>query len=523
MGPKNGEMVAPRVLGYHAQMPWLATRWIRIANAAMIAVMVGFGAFVAQDWAGLQASLWWYPETDAYQIWVVALAGLCAVTHLCWARAGWQERLLISALWLAATALVLSGLFELIQHIGERKTTGDLMQNYLEGARRVARGLPVYDLAGLTQGVNASPVAIAFFYPLHMLADRDALICFLQFNIAMLGLFTLGAASLIRRIKGRLSLPDALLPFILLFTFNTFQRSWRLGQLDTILLTILTLGLALAPRRRGGGWYSAPLLALAAGLKMLPVLAAGPLLIEGARGMLRRLRGKGESGPATRWAVIFTLTFCLLGALAVARMGPTAAGDFVRNIHRITQSTTSGNNFSVVTRAATFNDRPMRLKHTTLSPGYSLAGSVLAGITVLLLGLFSWRLRGADQTLLASVWLTATPFISPVCWDIYWLWCSFLPWLVLWAHITGRHLLDQASRATRMLLWTALPASYLLAGTFGNTTFTDLKRGVSVHLDLPLWMDELPLLGHLLLVGALITVSVLDHRQAKGAERDDLG
>ena len=501
-------------------MPTVSATWRGVFKALGADLLILLMATAIYTWSTLTEALWWYPETDAYQVWVMLATGLALVTHLRRSRGGKVERLLLSLLWLAAAAAVLAGLHELMDHIVERKSVGDLLQNYLEGARRVERGVQVYDLAGLRQGVNASPVAIALFYPLRNLTDSQAITRYLQLNLLVLGLFVLGAAMLVKRIKGSLSLPDALLPFIAAFTFNTFQRSWRLGQIDTILLAALTLGLALAPRRRGGGPGSAPLLALAAGLKLLPVLAAGPMIMAGLRALIRRFKGDGPASPATRWTVIFGLSFCLLGGLAVLQIGPKAAGDFVSNIHRITQSTTSGNNYAVVTRVATFNDRATRLKHTPLSPAASMAGSVLAGITFLLLALFSWRLRQADLTLLASMWLAATPFISPVCWDIYMLWCSFLPWLVLWAHLTShrRPILDRASRAARMLIWTALPASYLLAGTFGNTSFTDIKRGVTVHLDMPIWMDELPLLGHFLLVGALLAVSVLDHRRA-GAER----
>ena len=493
---------------------------VQIVRGLGAAVLVLLAAPIFAVATPLEDSLWWYPETDAYQLWVLLVAGLAVVTQQRWRGGKRVERWLLRGLWLGAVAVAYAGLLELVSFTVDHMQCGDLLQNYLEGARRVARGAAVYDLAGLTQGVNASPVAIALFSPLTGLADQQAIAHYLVLNLAALALFVAGAGLLIRRIKGSLTLPDAALAFVGAFTFNTLQRSWRLGQLDTILLAALTLGLALLPHRgrHRGGAASAPLLALAAGLKMLPVLAAGPMILAGLRALLKR---DGPHRGAPRWVVIFGLTLCLLGGLAAARVGTAATLDFVRNIHHITRSTTSGNNYALVTRVATFNNRQVRLEHTTLSPAYSAAGGAVAVGTTLFLLLFTWRMRRAGPTLLASVWLAATPLISPVCWDIYLLWCSFLPWLVLWAHLTGTEILAGVSRAARMLLWTALPTSYLLAGTFGNTSFTDLKKGVTVHLDLPLWMDELPLAGHLMLAAALLAVTVLDHRRAEapGEER----
>jgi len=492
-------------------MPSVAAVLLQVARGLGAALLVLLVLPLITMGTGLPDTMWWYPETDAYQLWVVVVTGLAVATHLRWSKAGRVERVLFSMLWIGAGTAVYSGLFELMEHTLKHKMTGDLLQNYLEGARRVAHGLPVYDLAGLTQGVNASPVAIALFYPLHDLADKDAITRYLQLNLAMLAIFGVAAAALVQRIKGSLTLPDALLPLIAAFTFNTFQRSWRLGQIDTILLAALTLALVLLPRRGRdrGGAASAPLLAMAATLKMLPVLAAGPMFVAG----LRALKGRAGLTRAHKWILIFGLTVCLLGGLAVARVGMTATLDFVRNIDNITRSTTSGNNFALMTRVATFNDRDSRLDHTALDPAYSAAGSVVAVVTSIFLVIFTWRIRRASPALLASIWLAAVPLISPVCWDIYFLWCSFLPWLVLWAHFTGTDLLARVSRAVRMLLWTTLVASYALAGTFGNTTHTDIKRGITIHLDMPIWMDELPLAGHLMLAGALLAAAVIDHRR----------
>ncbi len=495
-----------------AAMPPTSARSATLPRALALAGLTAALACGAFLWSGLQETYWWYPETDAYQLWVFALLGLGYYSHRRWAAGGQAHRMIIAALWVLVTAALLSGMATLAIRIVEQRLPGDLLQNYLEGARRVERGSPVYDVAGLKQSVNASPLAISLFYPLRHLRDRDAIIGFLVFNFAMLGLYFAGGCLLVRRIKGRLTLPDMLFPLAAAFTFYTFNRSWRLGQIDMTLLALLTLGLALMPGRESRGKASAPALALAFGLKLVPGLAAGPLLLDWVGRMLGRSAPTAGRGRAT-WVALFLGTILVVGALAVARVGPTAAADFVRNVPEISQGTTSGNNFSIVARVHTFNDRKVRKDHQVLPPSLNRLGTALTVVTLVMLCLFTWRVHKADLTLLSSVWLAALPFASPVCWDIYFLWCGFLPWLVLWAHLTGHPALLGQARASRMFLGAVLVGSYLLAGTAGNTTYRDIKTGMTVQLKMPAWLDELPLLGHIMILGALLVVAARDHRR----------
>jgi len=64
-----------------------------------------------------------------------------------------------------------------------------------------------------------------------------------------------------------------------------------------------------------------------------------------------------------------------------------------------------------------------------------------------------------------------------------------------------------------MFLGAVLVGSYLLAGTAGNTTYRDIKTGMTVQLKMPAWLDELPLLGHIMILGALLVVAARDHRR----------
>lgn len=468
-------------------------------------------------------SLWWYPETGAYQVWVMALTLLAILSQRFGARTG-AWRVVLTGCWILALALVLVGLCELVDHAITHRTAGDLFQNYLEGARRVAAGDRVYDLKGLHQGVNASPVALAMFGPLARLSNAQALTIFLLVDLLALALYAGAAAALVRRIKGALTLADLGVAVAGAMAFFSMQRSWRLGQLDTVLLALLTLSLALCPARLS----SALSLALATALKVVPSVAAAPWLL----GALR-LRWPGAAPPAAnrRWAVTYLGSVALLVTVGAVVVGPDNAIDFLRNTDKITEGTTSGNNYAVAARLDSWGDAERRHRHSLLSAGGQLLSRALSVITALVLGLLSVRLGRASPSLLASLWLTAVPLLSPVCWDIYLVWCSFLPWLVAWAHVTGRPELigvaesalqkqlsqEQLSplrrvRALKRLVSVATVGSYLLAGALGNTTHRDLLTGYTVHLGVPYWFNELPLLGHLITITLLVFLAARSHR-----------
>jgi hypothetical protein len=470
----------------------------------LLALLAGLGltaaALLLSRWPALAGTSWWYPETDAYQLWVASLVGLTVASHRLWDR-GPTARRVLGGLWLLVAVMVLAGLVLLIDHIVRNRTPGDLLQNLLLGSRRMAAGAPVYDLRGLVQSVNASPLALLLVRPLAALTDPQAIVSCTALSLLGLGLYLAAGWTLVRRIKGRLTLFDAGVVLAAATTFGALQRSWRLGQLDTLLLALLTWGLALMPPPggRARGWISASAVALAAGLKVLPGLAAAPLLLQSLPGWRRR---RQPSMEARGWSLRFVGAALVAALATLALAGPGTVVDFFRNVPGISESSTSGNNYALVARLATFNDRDTRLKHRPLPPPYPWLGRGIGATALVLMLWLSLRLRRARSTLLCAMWLCSVPLVSPVCWDIYMIWCGLLPWLVLWAHLSGSPAL-RGGRPGAALLGVATAASYYLLGAAGNTTYHDLQRGITIHLPLPYIMDELPVLGHLLLLTCL--------------------
>ena len=65
--------------------------------------------------------------------------------------------------WFAVIAWALSGFAGLVAYAAERRTTGDLFYGVFLGARRPRAGPEVYDMVGLEESVNASPLAITVY------------------------------------------------------------------------------------------------------------------------------------------------------------------------------------------------------------------------------------------------------------------------------------------------------------------------------------------------------------------------
>lgn len=479
-------------------------RWQRRAVLAAATLMVVGLALALGHWPDLAHSLWWYPESNAYQLWVLTLLALIGAGHTRWTRSG-SGRLVVRVLWGAALAMMVAGVGMLAAHVVVEHTAGDLYSNYLEGARRLIRGEPIYDMVGLDQSVNASPVILALLGPIAHLDDHQATTGLIAVNALALLAYLAWGSLLVRRLKGSFGLPDFGVLLAVVVCFFSFQRSWRLGQLDTVLLALIcgTLAHVARPELRGSS-SSGVLAGLAAAFKLVPGVLAGPFL-------LRALHLKGAPCPrqvrlARRWLLTFAITGSLTLGVTTAVMGPKPVLNFIKNIAGISQSSTSGNNYALVARIATWDDYLGRQSHAVLEPAFLVAGRVIAvGSLALLLGL-TWRLRRSPPTLLCALWLVFVPLISPVCWDIYLLWCFVLPWVVVWALISNPAWRDR-SRLGAALLRVALAGSYLMAGTSGNNTYTDLHSHISVNLFLPHWLEELPLLGHLLLVVVLVAVA----------------
>ena len=106
-------------------------------------------------------------------------------------------------------------------------------------------------------------------------------------------------------------------------TFSAMQHSWRLGQVDTLLLMLLTIALAKLPGPDSPSFkLSAVLTALATSLKVLPGLLAAPILLRAAGQRRRDMKFRAGLTVDQRWAVVFVGTLLLLAALSVSLTSP---------------------------------------------------------------------------------------------------------------------------------------------------------------------------------------------------------
>jgi hypothetical protein len=490
---------------------------------ALVVVGVGVLAAALAAWPGLQATHWWYPETDAYWLWVGLVVALTAASF----RTTPGRALGIA--WGGASALCLSGLATLLRDLWRVPSGGDLLQGALLGARRRLRGEVVYDLRGFDQSVNATPLYLVAVLPLAPLADRVAVITYAALTAAALLAHALwGSRRLAASLGLRPRLWHAALALVSLTTYGAFQRSWRLGQLDTLLVLLLGLTAAMADpdRRHGEGgsdhspswWGSATAAGLAAALKVLPALALLPAAVRALRGPQQRQH--------RRWLVVAVTVGLGATALALVALGPVEGVRFMRNLPRLSQGTASGNNYSWANRISTYGDRQLRSGRGGHRPlpasGLWLSRALaLAGLLALLLALA--RFARARWALAAALALACLPLISPGCWDIYLLWGGALPALIGWMALLARRQAHGA-RPADSLLAVALGGGYLLAGTMGNTVHRDYDSGRTEQLDLPVWLDELPTIGHLLLLSVLALITATDHAlRAKESPADSVG
>lgn len=474
------------------------SRPTRLAAAIIAAVLLTAGLLAA--WPALQHTVWWYPETDAYFLWVGAFFVLVTLSFRAepgrWLGLGWG----------LMTALCLSGLVTLGRDLWRIPSGGDLLQGALLGARRRLQGKPIYDLRGFDQSVNAAPFFIAMVLPLAGLPDPLAVAVFSALSALALAVFVIFAA---RRLMVESGLTPRLwhlgLALTALTTYAAFQRSWRLGQIDTML--VLLLALALTPRT--GRWQlTASALGTAMALKILPFLALLPVITRSVRHTDRRLHRR-LLGLSVTVAVGLTLVGVLV-------LGPKEVPRFVRNLPLLAQGTTSGNNYALANRIATFGDRRIRSRHHPMPPAARHLNQGLAVFVLATLLLLSSRLRGAQTSVLMALSLAALPLVSPNCWDVYLLWGGALPALIGWLALLARRRRRVDGLDTLHAI--ALGGGYLLAGTMGNTMHRDYHSGMKVQLDLPAWMDDLPTFGHLLLLASLFALALRDHRSAN--ERD---
>ena len=396
----------------------------------------------------------------------------------------------------------------------DHRTTGDLFLGPGLGARRAAAGLVVYDTAGLEESVNASPFVIALLRPWGTTAVERFLPAWLLASAAALAGFIAYAWSWLRLIfdggPGQPRRPGvAELGLVVAATcsFTSLQRSLRLGQLDAFVLVLLTAGAYHAARclRQPGrsawhGWLGGFLLALAAGVKILPGVVVLALALAGW-GLARR-------HPETGKRALFPLAAGVgRGAAAVATVawlggGTAELGRFFTNLPLMLRGSAAGANYALVARFAKYADPSLRLAHAPLSASALFWLWPLRALALLALAVAARRLVVARLPLLFGLSLALLPLVSSLVWDVYFVWCALLPWILLAAwELAHGHRRPPLVRVLRGML---LAASYFLLGVAGTGLVRNPVTNHVAEMGVPLWFDEARLVGLGLLIATLL-------------------
>lgn len=520
------------------------------SQIALAGVMLLLGWGLGQ-WTWLKGLHWWYPSTSGHELWWLWWIGLYLVGA--WAlRSRPQLRPVVLVLWFATTVFALSGLWNIIDYINVKFTVGDLHLNHFRGAQRAFRGDPIYDVSGLFQSVNASPFIIALLRPFGGVTTRAFLPYWLAGNVAFLCVFFLYAWLWTRWIWAQAGRRPGLPEFGLLVastvTFNSFQRSLRLGQLDIIVVMLVAAGtyhvLRAAhtdkPRTQAlhgilGGLFTM----LALGVKVVP----GLLLATLGFWLLLALASQRDALSWRRLGAIgggVVLGGLLIVNLSLAWIGPKEVGRFFENIPKMNRGSSAGVNFALVGRFAKYKNAKLRLRHAPLPKSHVWWIGPLRVLFLLWLGLLAWRLPVAWVPFLMLFGLACLPMLSPMCWDIYFIWCALFPWwlMLMWtardwapdpdtstpqetsAPLSPKEKAAASVKRLRMLLFGALGfGSFYLMGLAGNSVIRDLRTLRLIDLKLPLWFDEARVLGWVLLL-VWLSVHLVGLRQDAATSSD---
>jgi hypothetical protein len=475
-----------------------------MVRTALVAVVLG--ALLSALPAFRDAQVW-YPDHGYAAPWVA----LCGALYALRARAPTRFS---QTLWVAPMALGVAGFAGVLGYTLARRSTGDLFLGVFLGAQRVRAGIPVYDLAGLRQSVNATPFAIALLTPVGHLQGADILPAWLALQAAWLAA-GLGAAwalvdDVLRAQGRRAGLPELGMLLAATVGFNALQRSVRLGQFDLLMFALLASGIALLARGVHGRPRAAALggglLGLAAAVKLLPALALGPPALAAMR-WLRGGRDPRIARALAAGALGFALTAGAATALGVAVVSPREAGRFVQNLALIQRGSSLGVNHALVGRFAKYRDPSLRFRHAPLEDRDLRWLLPARALTLALWFAVARRASTRALPLLAALGLASTPLVSSACWDIYFVWVALLPWCIALPQPAGARplaALRNVSPALQRTLRTALMAGSLaFLGLAGSTVSRDLDTRALRELDLPLWFDEAKLLGLVLLLAHL--------------------
>jgi hypothetical protein len=311
-----------------------------------------------------------------------------------------------------------------------QKEIGDFFQEWAS-AKNYYSGLPIYgDLevsydnylgyprsADQRLAVNINghpPTAVLLVLPLGRLKYSDAL---LVWNLASLAAFGASVALIILELRLRIS-PWTILPAVLLLLICfPFRQHIRIGQLNLVLLMLITA--AWAADRRGHPWWAGALIGAATAVKLFPGFIA-------IYWLTRR-----------QWRPLFaaTLAFATLTAVTGLVLGPNALVSYVNKaLPALRPSWSAWGNLSVSSvwlklfdPAATEYIDPL-FRSTTLA---WLA--VCLSSAAIIVTLIRSTLR-TDADLGFVLTIMAMLLVSPVTWSHY-LVLLLLPGLIIWQHL----------------------------------------------------------------------------------------
>ena len=474
-----------------------------VVPRALGAVFVALAAPVLA-WGPLSASTWWHPSSPWMEPWVCAWGLLAFVGP----RLGLRAQPIVRAAWFGVITMACAGVLGVCRFAVDHMTTGDLFYGPWLGARRAAQGLPVYDMAGLEEGVNASPFVIALLRPWARTAVETFLPGWLSASaLALVGFVVyawLWLQLLWGKQEGRPGLAELALIMAATFSFTSLQRSLRLGQLDSFVLCLLAAGTYHATRglcqpgcKERHGFAGAFLLVVATGVKVLPGVTLFGLAL--AAWQLKRKRAIDNRALVRLLAGAALGTFVVAGVV-VWGLGPGEIGRFFSSLPLMLRGSAAGANYAVVSRFAKYADPALRLSHAPLSSStlfwlWPLRVAVALGLIAA-----ACRLKAERLQLLFALTLAVLPLVSSLVWDIYFVWCAFFPWLLLL--LSERRRADR--RPVRALRAVLLAGSYFLLGVAGTGLVRNPVTNRVADTGLPMCFDEARLVGLFVVIGMLL-------------------